>query len=139
MLKPLLMRVSQKLELAIIFSLVIINMVMTILRTVYSVDIQLSRFPDQNILWCFLQPTVAVIVCALPCYRGMLTRKRTEALRQSQTSSEAEFADIWQRYLLSIGEQKDAARTREKELESGTFSGSGSTRTSTRGSELFKV
>jgi hypothetical protein len=131
MLKPLLMRTSQKLELAIIFSLVFVNMVMTILRTVYSVDVELARFPDQNVLWCFLQPTAAVIVCAMPCYRGMLTRKRPSSMLHGPVdTSESEFADIWQRYLHSIGESKDGSTIeREKDLESGMFTGSSGTQT----------
>ena len=130
MLRPLLMRTSQKLELAIIFCLVIVNMVMTILRTAYSINVNLAKFPDQNILWCFLQPTVAVIVCALPCYRGILSRKKADPLRNNLSTSESEFADIWQRYLISIGEHKDGSRTeREKDIEAGVFSGSSGVQT----------
>ncbi|KAF1976827.1 hypothetical protein BU23DRAFT_551265 [Bimuria novae-zelandiae CBS 107.79] len=138
MLRPLLMKTSQKMELAVIFLLVVINMVMTILRTVYSVDINLARFPDQNILWCFLQVSVAVIVCALPCYRGILMRTKSKSLPGGdQNSSEAEFADIWQRYLISIGEHKDGSRTDpEKVIEAGDFSGPSGTRT--RVSEDFR-
>ena len=139
MLKPLLMRTAQKLELAIIFSLVAVNVVMTLLRTVYSVDVQLAKFPDQNILWCFLQPTAAVIVCAMPCYRGILTRKRPNSLHHGPVdTSESEFADIWQRYLTSIGESKDGSTIdREKDLEAGMFTGSSGTQT--RISEISRV
>lgn len=121
------MRTAQKLELAIIFLLVAINMVLTILRTVYSIDVDLARFPDQNTLWCFLQATGAVIVCAMPCYRGILTRKKPDSLRNAGlTSSETEFADVWQRYLISIGEHKDGSRSEgEKDLEAGGGGGLG--------------
>jgi hypothetical protein len=101
------MRTAQKLELAIMFLLVVINMVLTLLRTVYSIDVNLARFPDQNVLWYFLQATGSVIVCALPCYRGVLTRQKPASPPNGQmTSSESEFADIWQRYLISIGEKQ---------------------------------
>lgn len=122
MLKPLLMRMSQKLELAIIFLLVVINMVFTTLRTVYSLDVDLARFPDQNILWGFLQGSSCVVVCALPCYRGVLARKKPESLRADEfNTSEAEFADVWQRYLVSIGETKAGSRIdrEDKEIEVG--------------------
>ncbi|KAF2439328.1 hypothetical protein P171DRAFT_436025 [Karstenula rhodostoma CBS 690.94] len=131
MLRPLLMRTAQKLELAFIFLLVAVNMVLTILRTVYSIDVDLARFPDQNVLWCFLQASGAVIVCALPCYRGILTRKKADPLRNDDmTASESEFADIWQRYIVSIGESKDGSRTeREKDLEAGVVGGPPGTQT----------
>lgn len=117
MLKPLLMKTSQKVELAIIFGLVVVNMVLTILRTVYSLDVDLMRFPDQNILWVFLQVTITVIVCALPCYRGILSRKKNESLRRIQrfNSDSSEFAEIWQRYLVSIGERRPASTSRDME------------------------
>lgn len=121
MLKPLLMKTSQKIELAIIFSLVLVNMVLTILRTVYSIDVDLMKFPDQNVLWYFLQVTISVIVCALPCYRGLLARKRGSSIQHLNRfgSGSSEFAEIWQRYLVSIGEQTpemsqgDVRRTQE--------------------------
>lgn len=133
MLKPLLMRTSQKIELAIIFSLGGINMLLTILRTVYSLDVVLAKFPDQNLLWCFLQATVAVIVCALPCYRGILKRNKSDSMRANDLdTSELEFADIWQRYLISIGEHNDGSGTdNEKDIEPGKISGSSGTQTRT--------
>lgn len=105
MLKPLLMKTSQKIELAIIFSLVLVNMVLTILRTVYSIQVDLMKFPDQNVLWYFLQVTISVIVSALPCYRGLLWRKRCSSLQHLNRfgSGSSEFAEIWQRYLVSMG------------------------------------
>ncbi|KAF2683006.1 hypothetical protein K458DRAFT_340881 [Lentithecium fluviatile CBS 122367] len=117
MLKPLLMKTSQKIELAIIFCLVVVNMVLTILRTVYSIDVDLMKFPDQNVLWYFLQVTITVIVCALPCYRGMLCRKRNGSLRHLERfgSGSSEFAEIWQRYLVSVGEHSQESRQREME------------------------
>jgi hypothetical protein len=115
MLRPLLMRTAQKVELAIIFSLVIINMVLTILRTVYSINVDLMKYPDQNVLWYFLQVTISVIVCALPCYRGMLWRKRSESLRRMNRfgSGSSEFAGIWQRYLVSVGERTPVSTPKE--------------------------
>jgi hypothetical protein len=100
------MKISQKIELGIIFSLVLVNMGLTILRTVYSVDRDLVKYPDQNVLWYFLQTTISVIVCALPCYRGMLSRRKngsTGRLGRFRSES-AEFAEIWERYLVSVGE-----------------------------------
>jgi hypothetical protein len=127
MLRPLLMKTSQKFELALIFSLVVVNMVLSILRTVYSIDVDLIKFPDQNVLWYFLQVTITVIVCALPCYRGMLCRKRNGSLRHLNRfgSGSSEFAEIWQRYLVSIGEH--GPDSVQREMEQSKASGSTST------------
>lgn len=128
MLRPLLMSTSQKIELAIIFSLVLVNMAMTILRTVYSIEVDLMKFPDQNVLWYFLQVTLSVIVCALPCYRGMLSRKRNGSLRHLDRfgSGSSEFAEIWERYLVSIGEQTpDTTRREMEQSNTSTPSSSG--------------
>lgn len=133
MLRPLLMKTSQKIELGIIFCLVVVNMVLTILRTVYSIALDLQKFPDQNVLWCFLQVTMSVIVCTLPCYRGILSRKKREgSLRQMDrfASGSSEFAEIWQRYLVSVGERSPGAPRREME-QTGTTE-SKSTRNSAR-------
>jgi hypothetical protein len=110
-LRPLLMKISQKIELGIIFSLVLVNMALTILRTVYSVDRELEKYPDQNVLWYFLQTTISVIVCALPCYRGMLSRHRNGSTgrRERLRAESAEFAEIWERYLVSVGEHPPEA------------------------------
>ena len=118
MLKPLLMKTSQKIELAIIFSLVIVNMVMTILRTVYSINVDFIKYPHQNVLWYFLQVTISVIVCALPCYRGMLSRKRNGSLRHLNRfrSGSSEFADIWRRYLASVEEHAPGAQVMEQSV-----------------------
>jgi hypothetical protein len=138
MLRPLLMRTAQKLELAIIFLLVAVNMVLTILRTVYSIDVDLARFPDQNVLWYFLQATGSVIVCALPCYRGVLTRKNPASLsHDGMNTSESEFADIWQRYLVSIGENKDGSKTEtDKDVEASITGSTGPSGTQMQKSEI---
>jgi len=73
MLKSLHMGIMQKGGLAIVFALVLIIVAMDILRTVYTLAMDLSESQDSNALWGILEPTIAVIVCALPCYRGFLS------------------------------------------------------------------
>jgi hypothetical protein len=77
MLRPLQMQKSQKIGLAVVFGLVAIDIAFDVTRTVYTVDAYLSNFPDQNAIWAILEPTIAVIVCSLPCYRGLVARKDT--------------------------------------------------------------
>jgi len=73
MLRSMLTRTSQKVGLAFVFGLVGIDIVFDILRTVYTASLDLANFPDKNTLWVILEPTIAVVVCALPCYRGFLS------------------------------------------------------------------
>lgn len=75
-LKQMLTGTRQRLGLSVIFGLVVFNIVFEILRTVYSLSRDAERFPDQYDMWCFLQATSAVTVCALPCYAGLLSRRK---------------------------------------------------------------
>lgn len=70
MLKGSLMRTSQKLELAFVFSLVLLTISFTIVRTVFAMQSQSST--QDHVVFGIMEPQVAVIVCALPCYRGIL-------------------------------------------------------------------
>ncbi|KAF2115965.1 hypothetical protein BDV96DRAFT_574883 [Lophiotrema nucula] len=78
MLKPLLMQRSQKLGLALVFRLVTIDMIFDLLRTVYLTIAFLSQYPDRYNIWVILDPTIAVIVCALPCYGSLVGRRKPE-------------------------------------------------------------
>lgn len=71
---------SQKVGLTAIFAIVAIDIVFDILRTVYTASSYLSQFPDANAVWALCEPAIAVMICALPSYRGLLPR-------QSPTSS----------------------------------------------------
>ena len=62
---------SQNLALAGMFLVVGVDILFDILRTVYSVDAFLSSFIDANAAWDLCEPTVAVMVCALPSYRAL--------------------------------------------------------------------
>ncbi|KAF2638105.1 hypothetical protein P280DRAFT_91111 [Massarina eburnea CBS 473.64] len=72
MLSRMLMPTSQKLGIAFIFSLVLITIVFDTLRTVFTLSLR-TDFIDENAVWSLLEPTIGVIVCALPCYGGFLT------------------------------------------------------------------
>jgi hypothetical protein len=83
MLKSLHMGIMQKVGLAIVFALVLIIVAMDILRIVYTLAMDLSESQDSNALWGILEPTIAVIVCALPCYRGFLGFNTRNAQNES--------------------------------------------------------
>lgn len=80
MLGPLRMKKREKIGLAFIFALVLIDVAFDILRVVFTVSSALSRFPDQNVLWNNLDALIAVLVCTLPCYRGLLSRSSPRPL-----------------------------------------------------------
>ncbi|KAF2872827.1 hypothetical protein BDV95DRAFT_491140 [Massariosphaeria phaeospora] len=86
MLRGLHMRRSQKLGLAVIFGLVSIDIAFDVLRGVHTAVLDLQRFPEQNVLWTALEPSVAVIVCALPCYRGLFSTRVQDSQGSHATS-----------------------------------------------------
>ncbi|EDN98989.1 predicted protein [Sclerotinia sclerotiorum 1980 UF-70] len=78
MLRAMKMSRSRKLGLAAIAALVVIDIVFDILRTIYTVGSYESTFPNANAVWALCEPTIAVMVCALPTYRTLLFRKTPE-------------------------------------------------------------
>ncbi|TAQ87319.1 hypothetical protein B7494_g4369 [Chlorociboria aeruginascens] len=76
MLREIRISIAQKLGLAGIAGLVIIDIVFDILRTVYTVGDYADSFPNANAVWALLEPTIAVMVCALPTYRSLLSKQK---------------------------------------------------------------
>jgi hypothetical protein len=99
MLVPMLMHSSQKFGLALVFSLVAIDIAFDILRTVYTTSVYFSQFPDQNAMWAILEPTIAVMVCALPVYRGLLSWHKPAnsptALGDYSSSDSSKFSKLF--------------------------------------------
>ncbi|KAF2740933.1 hypothetical protein EJ04DRAFT_592539, partial [Polyplosphaeria fusca] len=73
--RMLILQTPQKLGLCFVFALVLINIAFDIIRTVYAIDPALSSRTNLNAVWTISEPTIAVIVCALPHYRSLLSRK----------------------------------------------------------------
>ena len=69
MLKTLHMPLSQKLSLASIFLIATVDVAFDILRTVYTVD---GGAVAIDTIWDILEPTIAVMICALPTYRSVI-------------------------------------------------------------------
>ena len=69
MLRGLHIRPAQKVGLAALFLICVVDIVFDILRAAFALD---GGILSLNILWNMLEPIVAVIVCALPTYRGLL-------------------------------------------------------------------
>jgi len=91
MLQQMFLRTSQKIQLGVLFGLVGVNIVCNILRTVYTIVRDLVVFPDQNAMWPILQITTAVILCSLPCYGSLLSRKKKQTI-PSYTIESGSFA-----------------------------------------------
>lgn len=81
-----LMSLGQKFGLAFCFSLVLVSITFNICRTLYSITIN-PEYRDQNVIWTVLEPTTVIIVCALPCYRGVLSPGRCAMSTISNTFS----------------------------------------------------
>ncbi|KAF2111195.1 hypothetical protein BDV96DRAFT_582732 [Lophiotrema nucula] len=80
MLRSLQMRMREKIGLAFIFGLVLIDIAFAILRVVFTITETFKSVPDRNTLWSSLDPIVAVMVCTLPCYRSVLSFDRTKPI-----------------------------------------------------------
>lgn len=76
MMSQIFLRRSQKIQLGCLFGLAGLNLATNILRTYYTVDRNLQRYAHLNAPWFILQGTLAVILCALPCYGSQITRKK---------------------------------------------------------------
>jgi hypothetical protein len=76
MLRDLHITTAQKLGLSVTVSLVVIDIMFDILRTIYTVGAYAASFPNANAVWDLCEPTIAVMVCALPTYRTLLHRKK---------------------------------------------------------------
>jgi hypothetical protein len=86
--RMLTLTLSAKIGLLFIFSLVLIDIAFDVVRTVYSISETLTNETNLKTIWTFLEPTIAVIVCALPCYKGLITRIGS---KRSSTVSEPSF------------------------------------------------
>ena len=113
MIKSLQMGIKQKLGLGAVFALVLVIVAMDILRTYYTLEMDLTEGQDRNALWGVLEPTIAVIVCALPCYRGVL-RLHTGSGKDDGFWSFGQ-SSAWSRLFKSSTSVSGSARYNEKE------------------------
>lgn len=65
---------GKKLGVAAIAALVVVDILFDILRTVYTLGSYAN--PNVNAIWALCEPTIAVMICALPTYRSLLPRGR---------------------------------------------------------------
>ena len=84
MLRDLRVRPTQKWALVAVFVLALIDVVFDVLRTVYAVQ---GTAVALHTLWDILEPTIGVMVCALPAYRALLSWERTSGSRDQQRRS----------------------------------------------------
>ncbi|KAF2873032.1 hypothetical protein BDV95DRAFT_365353 [Massariosphaeria phaeospora] len=76
----------EKVALIFVFGLVLIDVAFDVVRTTYSLSPDLSVGTNLSVLWTYMEPTVAVIVCALPHYKALISRKNEES-RSNTTGS----------------------------------------------------
>jgi hypothetical protein len=113
MLKSLHMGVMHKIGLAAVFALVLVIVAMDILRTVYTLDMDLKEGQDANALWGILEPTIAVIVCALPCYRGLLGFRPDSS--QNERFWSLDRSSAWSRLFKSSSSRSGPERSDSKD------------------------
>jgi hypothetical protein len=76
MLHDLHITTGKKLGVAAIAALVVIDILFDILRTIYTIGSYAANFPNANAVWALCEPTIAVMICALPTYRSVLPNHR---------------------------------------------------------------
>ena len=84
------LRGSQRIGLMAIFALVLVDMVFDVVRTVYALDTYLSSRTNLNGVWTVCEPTIAVVVCAMPHYRSVLCPSMRKA-----SSGQVTFSATW--------------------------------------------
>lgn len=82
----------QRLGLVFVFSLVLIDIAFDVVRTVYALSPHLSVRTNLPAVWMICEPTIAVIVCALPTYKRFLSCSRWR--KPSPTGSYRSFKNL---------------------------------------------
>jgi hypothetical protein len=85
MLSRTFIRRAHKIQLSILFGLVSLNLATNVLRTLYTINRDLKRYPNLNAIWTNLQITTAVMLCALPCYGSLFSRKKQQVTPNNVT------------------------------------------------------
>ena len=88
MLHTLQMRAGQKVALAALFTLGMIDIIFDVLRTIYTVN---GGAFALNTLWDILEPTIAVIISCLPTYASLF--KPTQSKKSSSYKALAYRSD----------------------------------------------
>ncbi|KAF1965638.1 hypothetical protein BU23DRAFT_488835, partial [Bimuria novae-zelandiae CBS 107.79] len=112
MLQQLFLCRAQKIQLAVMFGLVGVNLATNIVRTYFTVDRELQLSPHLNAPFFILQGSLAVIICALPCYGSQVTRKKKkkhDGIRLIDGSGTVHLGLVYSMESLSAngGSQKD--------------------------------
>lgn len=84
MIRKMRMRSKEKFVLAVVFGIVVIDICFVVLRMYFDINLQANQATS---LWYNLDPIVAVLVCALPCYRSLLSPSRTQPIVRVEVSS----------------------------------------------------
>lgn len=75
MLRAMHITTAQKWGLAGVAGLVVIDIIFDILRTIFTIGSYATTFPNANAVWALCEPSIAVMICGLPIYRSLLSRK----------------------------------------------------------------
>ena len=85
MLPRLRIRLSQKLALAAMFVLTSDHIICDVLRTYYTFA---GQQVSLTLVWSMLEPTIAVVLCALPVYRSLLPQRPQRIGRKKPKKAE---------------------------------------------------
>ena len=109
MVKQMHLKRAQKIGLAAIFAVVAVDILFNFLHTLYSIDTYyFSSFAEANAAWTIIEPALAVIVCASPSYRTLLS---------SRSRARAPPYEDLQPYPTSMCQHSEKSKTRQELLE----------------------
>ena len=98
MLYGLRVRPAQKAGLAAIFALAVVDMALDVARTMSSLD---PNDIAMNTLWNLLEPTIGVMICALPTYRALLRGRAGRRRHPRQSTGRGSTILSWLPFLRS--------------------------------------
>ena len=119
MLIKLNLSIHQRLALAGIFGIVLIDILFDILRTIFSVQ----QFYDPSVaplsvVFNLCEPAVAVVVCALPSYRSLLPTQAAKCKVSSYKQSKDMFDQNWGQQPRAFGTDMELGNLSEQKARS---------------------
>ncbi|MCJ1325354.1 hypothetical protein MMC10_002017 [Thelotrema lepadinum] len=119
MLAKLNLSLHQRLALAGLFGIVLVDIIFDILRTVFSVQQTFDpSFASLSAVFNLCEPAVAVMVCTLPSYRSLLPTQLAKRKLDLQRQSKDMFNGSWRQQPKSFGADMEPGNLSEQKARS---------------------
>ncbi|MCJ1357073.1 MAG: hypothetical protein MMC33_007069 [Icmadophila ericetorum] len=91
MLKTLHMGKAEKAGLATVFAIVALNIIIDVIRVATNLSPFSASNPNLNAVITMVEPSITVMVCALPSYRSLLSGPRRKSSAAWENSDEVQL------------------------------------------------